>query len=121
MSKKSIALIFSYSPHGNSYGRETLDLILSISVCTKISLFFLDDGVFQLFVNQNPKYILSKNYTNAFKILSSLYKINNFYCCLDSLKERGLNENVNYLINVIFLNNFFLKKKIKFHDYILKF
>ncbi|WP_343190271.1 sulfurtransferase complex subunit TusC [Buchnera aphidicola (Mollitrichosiphum nigrofasciatum)] len=118
---KSIAFVFSYAPHGSSIGREGLDAILSISNCTReISLFFIDDGVFQLIDNQKSKYILLKNYVAAFKILS-LYDINNIYYCLDSMQKRGLNSNVNFVIPVIILNTVFLKEKLTSYDYILNF
>lgn len=75
----SIAFIFSHSPHGNTKGKEGLDMILSCSLSfSKIGVFFIDDGVFQLMLHQKSDCILSYNYANAFKILP-LYGINSFF------------------------------------------
>ncbi|MBZ2279862.1 sulfurtransferase complex subunit TusC, partial [Buchnera aphidicola] len=64
---KMIAVVFSHSPHGTSFGREGLDLILGISaLIKKISVFFIGDGVFQLLQGDNVERILSRNYIPAF-------------------------------------------------------
>ncbi|VFP81633.1 Protein TusC [Buchnera aphidicola (Cinara curvipes)] len=76
---KSIAFVFSKAPYGNSIGREGLDFILSFSLFSnKISLFFIDDGVFQLMKYQKPSLIKLHNYSLSFKILS-LYDIKDFF------------------------------------------
>ncbi|VFP79351.1 Protein TusC [Buchnera aphidicola (Cinara curtihirsuta)] len=76
---KSIAFVFSKAPHGNSISREGLDFILSFSLFSnKISLFFIDDGVFQLMLHQKPSLIKLHNYSLSFKILS-LYDIKDFF------------------------------------------
>lgn len=76
---KSIAFIFSHAPHGNTLGREGLDMLLSFSlVFQRIGVFFIDDGVLQLVPNQNTKHIFLRNYTRSFKILS-LYGITDFF------------------------------------------
>ncbi|WWO99298.1 MAG: sulfurtransferase complex subunit TusC [Candidatus Dasytiphilus stammeri] len=85
----SVAVIFSHSPHGNSSGREGLDLILAtLSFPKKLGVFFIGDGVLQLNVNQHTNHILSRNYISTFKLLD-LYKISS-YVCSASLNERGL-------------------------------
>ncbi|ABJ90802.1 sulfurtransferase complex subunit TusC [Buchnera aphidicola] len=117
---KSIAFIFSNSPYGNSISKEGLDVVLSCSLTTKkIALFFIDDGVLQLFLNQKPEYINSYNYSLSFKILS-LYDIKDFFFCKYSAYKRGLKENDNFLLPVKFLNNICLRRKINSFDYILK-
>lgn len=76
---KSIAFIFTHAPHGNIKGKEGLDMLLSCSLSfSKIGVFFMNDGVFQLMPDQNSNFILLNNYSNAFKILP-LYGINNFF------------------------------------------
>ncbi|WP_244268599.1 sulfurtransferase complex subunit TusC [Buchnera aphidicola] len=78
-SNKSIAFIFSSSPYGENLGREGLDFIISCSLAIKkIALFFIDDGVLQLMLFQQPKYIYSHNYSISFKVLL-LYDLQDFF------------------------------------------
>ncbi|CUR53519.1 Protein TusC [Serratia symbiotica] len=97
---KNIAFIFLNGPHGNSNGREGLDAILATSILSKnIKVFFIGDGVFQLLPNQKPEKILARNYINTFGILS-LYNINKYYICKNSLQDRGLNQVNNWILDV---------------------
>ncbi len=82
---KSTAFIFSSSPHGSSIGREGLDVALSFSLVTKkISFFFIDDGVLQLMLYQNPNLIHSHHHSLSFKIFL-LYEIKGFFFVNDQL------------------------------------
>lgn len=118
---KKIAFIFSYAPHGTTYGKEGLDLVLgSSSVFKKISLFFIGDGVLQLLKSYKSEKILTRNYTVLFSILSS-YEIRNFYCCKLSLFERGLQFNTKFIVPVNILNSYFLRLKLDDHDAIVNF
>lgn len=117
---KSIAFIFSNAPHGNSISREGLDFILAFSGMTnELGLFFIEDGVFQLFTKQMPELILSRNYIKAFKILR-LYDITKFFFCKKSLFDRGLNISNNFILDVQILNFTCLKKNINAFDIIFK-
>ncbi|WP_232036831.1 sulfurtransferase complex subunit TusC [Buchnera aphidicola] len=76
---KSIAFIFSHSPHGDTCSKEGLDFIISCSLFyKKISLFFINDGVLQLMRHQKPELICLHNYSLSFKILL-LYEITDFF------------------------------------------
>ncbi|WP_342270879.1 sulfurtransferase complex subunit TusC [Buchnera aphidicola] len=77
--KKSIAFFFSKGPYGNSITKEGLDILLSLSLTMKkISIFFIEDGIFQLLKSQKPEHVLLKNYVSAFKILP-LYGVCDFF------------------------------------------
>ncbi|QCI17329.1 sulfurtransferase complex subunit TusC [Buchnera aphidicola (Aphis helianthi)] len=118
---KKIAFVFSSCPHGTTFGKEGLDAVLGTSaILKKISLFFIGDGVFQLFKTHKSEKILTRNYTSLFSILS-LYDIKNFYCCKLSLFERGLNFNTKFVLQVNILNSYFLRLKLDDHDVIINF
>ncbi|HXK00415.1 MAG TPA: sulfurtransferase complex subunit TusC [Buchnera sp. (in: enterobacteria)] len=118
---KSIAFIFSHAPHGTSFGREGLDIILSASLTIQdISIFFIGDGVFQLVKNQQPEIILSRNYASAFCILP-LYGINKFYFYSDSLIERGFLEKDIFLLDIQILNTYVFQEKLSQCEGIINF
>ncbi|QCI25714.1 sulfurtransferase complex subunit TusC [Buchnera aphidicola (Sitobion avenae)] len=116
----TISFVFSHAPHGTSFGREGLDAIFSISsIFQKISLFFIGDGVLQLFKSHQSKNILARDYTSSFSILS-FYDIKDFYCCKESLIERGLIDN-NFILNIDILDADVLRLKLDSYDAIINF
>ncbi|QNS01705.1 MAG: sulfurtransferase complex subunit TusC [Buchnera aphidicola (Pentalonia nigronervosa)] len=118
---KEIAFVFSHAPHGTSLGREGLDAIFSISsIINKISVFFINDGVFQIQKNIGSENILSRDYTAAFPILS-LYDIKDLYCCKLSLIQRGLSLQHNFILNVNILDVDLLRLKLDSYDAIINF
>ncbi|ELX8380051.1 sulfurtransferase complex subunit TusC [Providencia vermicola] len=118
---KKFAFVFTSMPHGNASGREGLDALLATSALTEdIDVFFLSDGVCQLLANQNPKEILARDYISTFKILP-LYDINNIFVCADSLKERGICENSEWVVEVNVINSTQIRDKLSEYDVVLKF
>ncbi|QCI26552.1 sulfurtransferase complex subunit TusC [Buchnera aphidicola (Stegophylla sp.)] len=117
----NIAVVFSHSPYGNSLGREGLDFVLSASCFTEnISIFFIGDGIFQIFKNQDAQIILLKNHTFSFNILS-LCGIKYFYICYNSLIQRGFKKNIDFILKVNILSSVEIRKKIDDFDCILNF
>lgn len=117
----NIAVIFSHVPHGNSSGREALDLVLSISeINQNIYLFFIEDGVFQLMKEQSPEFIFLRNYIATFKILP-LLDVNKFYLCKESLIDRGLFSKCDFLLNVDIISLFKIRNKLEKCDLIFNF
>ncbi|MGF1699959.1 sulfurtransferase complex subunit TusC [Photobacterium makurazakiensis] len=87
---KSLGFIFRSMPHGTAAGREGLDAVLATSAYSEdIHVFFIGDGVFQLLKTQQPAEVLSRDYSQTFKMFD-LYDIENVYVCSKSLEERGL-------------------------------
>lgn len=124
---KSIAFIFKSGPYGTSAGNECLDAILSISVINQnISVFFIGDGVFHLIKKQYPKKIFFNDYIKTLSVLP-LYGINNYYICLESLKERNLEKekilqfNKTLLQKTIFFKILDISKKLNEFNFILTF
>ncbi|QCI16752.1 sulfurtransferase complex subunit TusC [Buchnera aphidicola (Aphis craccivora)] len=118
---KKIAFVFSHAPHGTTLGKEGLDAILGVSsILKQISLFFINDGIFQLLKSYKSEKILTRNYTSLFSVLS-LYEIKDFYCCKLSLFQRGVNFDTEFILPVNILNSYFLRLKLDDHDAIINF
>nr|WP_086940694.1 sulfurtransferase complex subunit TusC [Thaumasiovibrio occultus] len=87
---KTVGFVFQTAPHGSTVGREGVDAILATAAyCEQIKVFFVADGVTQLLKGQQADAILSRNYSQSFKLFE-LYDIEDVYCCTQSLDERGL-------------------------------
>lgn len=85
-----IAFIFRQAPYGHASGREGLDALLATSAYSEnIAAFFMDDGVYQLIVHQQPTAILAKDHSAMFK-LCELYDVENIYVSSTSLAERNI-------------------------------
>ncbi|GJJ81070.1 protein TusC [Pasteurella canis] len=89
-----IAFVFRSAPHGSSASREGLDALLAATAfCNEedIAVFFIDDGVLNLLIQQQPELILQKDFVSGLKLLD-LYDIKQRYVCADSLTQFGLSE-----------------------------
>ncbi|WP_158968766.1 sulfurtransferase complex subunit TusC [Paraglaciecola sp. L3A3] len=87
-----LAIINKTAPYGSTKGQESLDLALALSnFAQAVSLFFIDDGVWQLLNEQVPNSINQKAYFKTFAALE-FYDIENIYVCEQSLTARGLTE-----------------------------
>jgi tRNA 2-thiouridine synthesizing protein C len=120
MAEKKVGIINSSSPHGRANGRESLDLALAMSAFNEsLSLFFIDDGVYQLLAGHAPGEILQKHYQPLFKMLA-LYDVENIYVCLASLNERGLTHEM-LAIEVKAVNKQQLQQQLNVQDQLLSF
>ena len=80
------------APHGSIYALESLEVVLVGAAFEQdVSLAFLDDGVYQLMLNQNTSGIGVKNFSPAYKALGD-YDINQIYVEKESLELRGLSQ-----------------------------
>jgi tRNA 2-thiouridine synthesizing protein C len=120
MAEKKVGVINSSSPHGLANGRESLDLALAMSAFNEsLSLFFIDDGVYQLLSKHAPKAILQKNYQPLFKMLA-LYDVENIYVCERSLNERGLTSGM-LVVEVTAMDKQQLQQQLNVQDQLLSF
>lgn len=88
--EKRVAIVNRTAPLGSSVARESLDLVLALSAYNEsISLFFIDDGVYQLLDNQHADIILQKNFQPMLAMLE-LYDVEQIYVCESSLQQRNL-------------------------------
>ena len=80
------------APHGSIYALESLEVVLVGAAFEQdVSLAFLDDGVYQLMLNQNTSDIGVKNFSPTYKALGD-YDINQIYVEKESLELRGLSK-----------------------------
>ncbi|WP_413701147.1 sulfurtransferase complex subunit TusC [Psychromonas sp. KJ10-10] len=117
---KKIGIINKCAPHGNAQGRESLDLTLAMSAFNEsLSVFFIDDGVYQLVANHITDGSLQKHYQPLFKMLD-LYDVENIYVCEQSLLQRGIQKEA-LLIEATVINNAQFKKFLSLQDQLLSF
>lgn len=87
-----LAFVFRSPPYGSSSSREGLDTLLAATAfCSEedISVFFIEDGVFNLLAHQQPEKIHQKDFIRTFKLLE-LNEIEQRYLCEESVVERDL-------------------------------
>ncbi|WP_273392504.1 sulfurtransferase complex subunit TusC [Actinobacillus porcinus] len=87
-----LAFVFRTPPYGSSSSREGLDTLLAATAfCNEedISVFFIEDGVFNLLAHQQPEKIHQKDFIRTFKLLE-LNEIEQRYLCEESVVERDL-------------------------------
>ena len=115
-----IALINKASPYTTSHGQESLDLALAGgSFGQEVSLFFIEDGVFQLLADQSPDRIEHKNYSKTFSALE-FYDVENLYVCKKSLESRGLSS-TDLCVEVEVLTTTQLNDALASHQHCLSF
>ena len=80
------------APHGSIYALESLEVVLiGAAFDQDVSLAFIDDGVYQLMLNQNTSGIGVKNFSPTYKALGD-YDVNKIYVEKESLELRGLSQ-----------------------------
>ncbi|MGS2720256.1 sulfurtransferase complex subunit TusC [Paraglaciecola aestuariivivens] len=88
----SLAIVNKSAPYGTSNGQESLDMALAMSnFAQDVSVFFIEDGVWQLLSGQNPTAINAKGYYKTFPAFE-FYDIENIYVCKQSLMKRGIDQ-----------------------------
>jgi tRNA 2-thiouridine synthesizing protein C len=118
--KNSIAIVNQVAPYGSSKGQESLELALAMSnFGQQVSLFFIEDGVFQLLSQQTPNSIDNKAYFKTFSALE-FYDIENIYVCGQSLKMRGLTV-ADLCISVTLITNLMHSQLLAQHKQVLVF
>ena len=87
---KSYLFVLRKPAHSGAYVQEMLDTILTTAAFDqKVSILFLDDGVFQLKSNQHPEKAGIKDTAAIFNALE-IYDVKDLYAEVESLQERGL-------------------------------
>ena len=90
MATKRFLYMNRKAPHGSVYALESLEVVLIGAAFEQdVSLAFVDDGVYQLMLNQDTAGIGSKNFSPTFKALGD-YDISKIYVEAESLEARGL-------------------------------
>lgn len=78
------------APYGTIYAWESLEVVLiGAAFDQKVSLAFLDDGVYQIVKGQDTKAVEMKNFSPTYSALGD-YDVTQLYVEKESLEERGL-------------------------------
>jgi tRNA 2-thiouridine synthesizing protein C len=87
---KKLLYLNRKAPHGSVYALESLEVVLiGAAFEQKVSLAFLDDGVYQIVKGQNTKAVGVKNFSSTYRALGD-YDVRDLYVEQESLAERGL-------------------------------
>jgi tRNA 2-thiouridine synthesizing protein C len=120
MSKK-LLFISRHAPYGNSLAREALDAVLAASAYDqRLSLLFMDDGVFQLLPNQLPSHISQKSFAAMLQALS-LYDVDELYVHAESLSKRGIEVHELILDNIQVIDSTAISSLLNQQDKLLSF
>lgn len=78
------------APYNGSLAREALDMVLATAAFDqKVSLLFIDEGIFQLVKKQASELIQQKNIEKTLQAFE-LYDIDDIFYCENSANQRGL-------------------------------
>jgi tRNA 2-thiouridine synthesizing protein C len=78
------------APYGSIYAQESLEVVVVAGAYEQdVTVVFLDDGVYQILKNQDPRGTEMKNFSPAFRALEQ-YDITKLYVEKESLDARGL-------------------------------
>ena len=117
---KRILYLYRHSPHATLYPQEGLDVVLiSAAFDQEISVVFLDDGVWALAANQQPKAIGRKDFAKGFRALE-MHGVESLYAERESLCERGLSAGA-LLMKVEIVPRVLLSEMMEDHDVVLSF
>ena len=87
---KKIAIVNTQSSFNLPTPRESLDLALIFGAFEQqVTVFFINDGVYQLMGDQQPEIIERKDYLSTMKALQ-LYDIEHIVGCEEDMVERGV-------------------------------
>lgn len=116
-----IAFVFATPPHGLTNGREGLDALLATAALSEdIGVFFIGEGILQLFPDQKPSAIMSRHYTAAFALLP-IYDLDNIYVCSESLTELGFREDINWIVPVKIVDSKAFRMVLSDYNQVLTF
>ena len=86
----SIAVLNRRAPYAGSVAQDSLEFVMAMSnFGQQLSLFFVDDGVYQLLSGQAPQHIVRKHFTKGLAALP-FYDVDNIFVCQRSLEQRGI-------------------------------
>ncbi len=117
---KSLLIVNRHAPYDGMYAKEAMDAaLIGAAFNQKVSVMFMDDGVYQLLREQAPADIRQKNTSLTLPMLD-MYDINNVYVERASLQARNLTEE-NLLIPVQVIDSVQASELLGQQDIILNF
>lgn len=117
-----LAFLFKSAPYGSAISREGLDALLAATAFCEpeeIAVFFMYEGVLNLYQNQKPENILQKDFTAAFKLLE-VFDIENIFICQEDANQYDLSAK-NSLIEEKFITRAELINQLKSAQKVLTF
>lgn len=116
----SIAIINTSPPYASTSAQESLDLAMVAGTFGQtVSLFFIDDGVFQLVNQQNAQLVGRKDFYKSLAALE-FYDVEQLYVCEQSLNQRSISpEQLNTEVKI--LTPEALAQAITQHNHLLRF
>lgn len=120
MSQKSILLILSHAPYGDSYAKEALDIALTAAAFgLPVSLLLMQDAPYLLLKSQQPEQIQQKNFANICKALP-MYDIENVYIEAQAAQTKRITLD-QLVIPAVFVSQADIGLMIRDHDVVLRF
>jgi tRNA 2-thiouridine synthesizing protein C len=117
---KKFMFVNRKAPYGTIYALESLEVVLIAATFDQdVSLVFLDDGVYELAKQQQPKGIGIKNFSPTYRALEG-YDVEKLYVERESLQSRGLTE-ADLLVPVEVLDSAALGALMAEQDVVLSF
>jgi len=117
---KSFLIVNRKAPFGSAFAKEALDVgLIAAAFGQKLSLLFMDDGVYQLLKNQNPSDINQKNSSQTLPMLE-MYDVKDIYVEAESLQARNL-QSEDLLISVQIIDSQATAELIDQQDILLNF
>jgi tRNA 2-thiouridine synthesizing protein C len=116
---KSFLIITRQAPYGTSYGKEALDAVLMASAFVRVSLLFLDDGVFQIKRLQDSELLAIKDYSPTFGVLEQ-YEVKDIYVSESSLRQRGLTD-ADLVVDAEIISDARVSELLDVNDVVLSF
>ncbi|MDU0354992.1 sulfurtransferase complex subunit TusC [Paraglaciecola aquimarina] len=115
-----LAIVNKTASYDSVKGQESVELALALSNFGQaVSLFFIEDGVWQLLRQQNPAQLNRKAYFKTFAALE-FYDIDKIYVCHDSLLSRGISE-AELCIPVTLVTDEQCQQLLSFHNQVVVF
>lgn len=117
---KSLLIVSRQAPWSGLSAREALDLALAGGAFDlPLAMLFLDDGVFQLQLNQQATALQQKDLSANLKAMP-MFGIDQLYACSRSLQERGMSES-DLCLPVTGLDNHQIRDLFERYDQVVTF
>ena len=108
------------APHGTIYAHEALEVVLiGAAFEQRVSVAFMDDGVYQLKRDQDPAPLGLKDFSRTFRALED-FEVEALYVERESLDARGLGE-ADLVVPVTVVGSARLGEIMESHDVVLGF
>jgi tRNA 2-thiouridine synthesizing protein C len=120
MQSKSILLILSHAPYGDTRAREALDVALTAAAFGQdVSLLFTQDAPYLLLKSQQPQAIEQKNLANICSALP-MYDIDKIYIENNSPQTKHITTE-QLILPAEFVSHEQIALMIRDHDVVLRF